>query len=162
MLSGLVVMAGCLEYTTVRVDRVPAGESVRVEVSPEAVDRLRMEEEGEPLRSGRRITGEWLGVDAGSVTLAVRVPTGSDQFNPGTVMFRRVAVGIDDILAVQVKRVNRTRTALTALGVGAVLAAAIWPYMSGEFGGTTKPTPASPLRSGATLRVRPVPFGGGP
>jgi hypothetical protein len=85
--------------------------------------------------SGRRVEGDLVNADAARFLVAVRVwSTGAGAANQ---LEQRVAVPTQDVVSLQVKTLDRQRTAYVAIGATAVLVAFIAHYVRGTFGGTT-------------------------
>lgn len=146
--------AGCYRYEPARVGTVAPGTAVRLHVSDEASRRL------EPLAGPA--TGEFSGelLEWGEdVVLAVDVPAARGM--PDRRLRQRLVVRSDEVVAVEVREKDGTRTALLVGGVVAVVAAAAIAALSGVFGGSTDvPGPEVPEGSLVPAWLVPVPLPG--
>jgi hypothetical protein len=92
--------------------------------------------------SGRGIEGDLVYADADQFLVGVRVwSTGAGASNQ---LEQRIAVPVRDVVNLQIKTLDRQRTAYVVVGVGAVLVTLIAHYIRGTFGGTT----TGPVTSG--------------
>ena len=136
LLAFVLPLVACFEYTAVPVTSPPAvGHHVRMELTPDGFARL-IEALGSDIpHSGRGIDGDLVQVKADQFLVGVRVfSTGAGEANQ---LEQRIAVPVRDVVSLQVKTLDRQRTAYVAVGVGAALVALVAHYVRGTFGGTT-------------------------
>ncbi len=109
--------SACFTYTEVGIESVTPGQSVRVRVYEQAVDRL-------PAELERRTQVEGTVVDRESSRLNLLPELGSPVTEP-------VSLAIGDIETVSRRELNRTRTWL-AVAVGAALGTGLLLSIEGE------------------------------
>ena len=111
----IVLVLACYRYVPASLDVVPSGSAVRATLSTEAQLALR-----DSLGLQRpTVQGTLVERDGDHLLLAVR--TDAAEWRPGApALYQRIAVTPRDVLEVEVKRLQRGRTA----GLLAVLAAA--------------------------------------
>ena len=130
--------AGCFEYAHVPLDPMPVGHSVRALLSDSGFARLALASDGELPSLSRAIEGDLVRADSDSISLAVRVWSGGagadNQLEQLLVIARR------DVLEIEVKQLDRQKTAIVGAIAGAALAAFVVHELSGHFGGTTTGT----------------------
>lgn len=132
MLAAL--LAGCHRYEPARIGAVPEGAAVRVHLTQEGARSL--EEAG--VTAGSDVSGtllEW----GDPVVLSVEVPAAEGMLDRG--LRQRVMVAPDQIVGVEVRERDRTRTAILVGGIVAVVATAAISALSGVFGGSDDPVP---------------------
>lgn len=134
-LGTVVYAAGCYSFVPVDPADTPRDAEVRTHVERGAAQQLA------PLvRPGRRdITGRLLQWDGESLVLEVaeRAMDGSAQ----RVFTQTIDLNADEIVAVEVKRLDRWRTAGAAALIGAAIAGAVLEIFSGEDTGGSRPPP---------------------
>jgi hypothetical protein len=144
-----VPMSGCYRYVAARAGAVPAGTEVRLHLSQEAATRV------EPvIGTGLQQVDGTLEQWATEVVLGVRVPTAEGAVDRG--LRNRVVFTPAEVIAIEVREKDRAKTylltgALTAVGVGAVIAA-----ISGVFGGSQNTDP--PVEEDSRVPVFRVPW----
>jgi hypothetical protein len=136
LLAFVLPSVACFEYTAVPVTSPPAvGHRVRMELTPDGFARLTGALGSDVPRSGRGIEGDLVQASADQFLVAVRVfSAGAGEVNQ---LEQRVAVPVLDVVNLQVKTLDRQRTAYVAVGVGAAIVALVAHYVRGTFGGTT-------------------------
>jgi hypothetical protein len=138
LLPALAVLLpiACFQYAAVPVTSPPAaGHHVRMELTADGISRIAETLGSDVPLSGRRVEGDLVNADAARFLVAVRVwSTGAGAANQ---LEQRVAVPTQDVVSLQVKTLDRQRTAYVAIGAAAVLVAFIAHYVRGTFGGTT-------------------------
>ena len=136
LLAFVLPSVACFEYTAVPVTAPPAvGHHVRIDLTPTGFDHLAETLGRDFPHSGRRIDGDLVQANADQFVVAVRVcSTGAGEANQ---LEQRIAVPVRDVVNLQVKTLDRQRTAYVAVGVGAAIVTLVAHYVRGTFGGTT-------------------------
>lgn len=136
LLAVVLPSAACFEYTSVPVTSPPTvGHHVRIELTPEGFARLNEVLGSDVPHSGRGIDGDLVQANADQFLVAVRV--WSRDAGEANQLEQRIAVPVRDVINVQVKSLDKQRSALVAVGMGAALVTLIAHYVRGTFGGTT-------------------------
>ena len=143
-------IAGCYSYRPARWQTLPAGTEVRGLLSTEA--RVGLEE-----RLHRRfdqIDGTVVERNGDSVLVDVRWLSTTD----GRPLYQRVVLAEQDVLRVDVKRLDKLRTIALVAGVVTIALASVatgfWST-GGDDGGGGGPNEAPPVRPWATPPARP-------
>jgi hypothetical protein len=134
-LSLLVVTAACFEYTTVRPELAQVGRPVRVHLTEPGFSRLSAEAAGALPHLGRVIEGDLVEATGQQMLVAVRV--GWDPSVEGDRLQQRLAIPIADIWQVEVRQLNKTKTALIVAGATVAVGSIIVSTIHGQYGGTT-------------------------
>ena len=121
MLS-LPLVSACFTYTEVGIESVAPGESVRVQLDEQAIDRI-------PAELERRTQIEGTVVDLQSSRLNLLPELGSPVTAP-------VSLAVSDIQTVARRELSQSRTWL-AVGVGSALGVGLLLRIEGEPGATT-------------------------
>lgn len=134
--AGICALSGCYSYVPVDLEAVRPGEDVRVTITREAAERM------EPALPGDRTTLEGEVVQAEPGSLWVSVATGRRQSG---FQFERMGQTVifdwDETLEVELRTLEKQRTA-TAIGAAVVAVGAItWTALSGKTGGKSGPGP---------------------
>lgn len=124
-LAGIIVIGlcstSCYSYSRTELSTVPNGSTVRARISTEQAQRI------EPLlgREDVRVLDGVL-IQAAQDTILLEVPAATRTVTGGgiQVLHQRVSVARAGILDVELKKLNRGRTALITVGGGALLIAA--------------------------------------
>ena len=145
----LLAVTGCARWVPVSLGTAPTGSDVRLRLSEEGAQRL------EDL-TGRRaveVTGELLQWQP-EVLLSTALTNAGTGIDPG--LRQRLVVDPDDVLSIDVREVDRTRTGLLAGGVVAVAASAIaWAVVNIIQGSEGAPsTPPADVPSEPFVRLR--------
>lgn len=114
----LLAVAGCARWVPAPLGTVPPGTDVRLRLSEEGADHL------EEL-TGRRaveVTGELVQWEP-QVLVSTALATAGARVDPG--LRQRLVVDPNDVLGIDVREVDRTRTGFLVGGVVAVAASAI-------------------------------------
>jgi len=136
LLAFVLPSVACFEYTTVPVTAPPVvGHHVRIELTPEGFARLSDVMGRDVPHSGRGIDGTLVQTSADQFLVAVRV--WSANAGEANQLEQRIAIPVRDVINLQVKTLDKQRTAFVAVGVGAALVTLIAHYVRGTFGGTT-------------------------
>ena len=132
-----ILLAACFHYTPVKIDSVPTGKELRVNLTETGYAHLRdsIRDQFPQLRS--RLEGSLISLDDQRMMLGVAIPTE----DPGRGLQQRIAIPRSDILGVERKTLDRRKTGIIAAGAGIALAILTYHLISGEFGGTTHPIP---------------------
>jgi len=138
-LSVFVWAFGCYTYMPATTEAVPVGVRVRALMSTEAEVRL-----GDSLGLERgALRGTLLERDSSRWLIQVQMATGARAFG-AQPLYQRIAVSPQDVLRVEVRRMNGVRTGVLA----AVLAGAAAIVLVQGFGllrpGTPEPPPGGP------------------
>ena len=136
LLAFVLPSAACFEYAAMPVTSPLAiGHHVRMELTPDGFARLIEALGNDVPHSGRGIDGDLVQANADQFLVAVRVfSAGAGEANQ---LEQRIAVPVRDVVSLQVKTLDRQRTAYVAVGVGVALVALVARYVRGTFGGTT-------------------------
>lgn len=131
------LLAGCYTYTPVRLETVTPPMRVRAHLSPEGTARVA------PVVGARTQLDGRL-VEATPEGFFVEVPSAVIQDGMRTeTLTQKLLIPREDLLSLQRRQLDRTRTYIFA-GVSAVAAAAlIYDALSGESGGTVGGVPTS-------------------
>jgi hypothetical protein len=143
-----VLSAGCYRYVPARLGAVPEGTSVRLHVSPEGASRV------EPVIG--TAAAELVGVLerwSNEVVIAVRVPAGAGVVDRG--LENRIVLMPAEVVAIEVRERDRTRTTLLTAGGVALVGGAAVAALSGVFGGSSNNDP--PVEEDARVPVS-IPF----
>lgn len=132
VLSAAILAAlasGCYRYSDVTADALRPGARVRARISAAEAQQL-----SQQLGSERRVLeGEVVAADASAVTMAIR--SDLEPSSTTSLLRQRVAIAPSAILELQVRELDRARTAgVVAAGVAAVAVAAL-AIEGGVFGG---------------------------
>jgi hypothetical protein len=128
--------AGCFHYAYVPVAQAPVGGDVRVHVSEPGFARLNESRRDDvPLRSPT-IEGRLVSATARELLVSVSVPAPINAA-PAVELHQRVMIPVADVLQVERRELDRTKTTLLGVGTAAIVAAIIVRSVSGTFGGTT-------------------------
>ena len=150
LMALVMVVSGCARWVPARVGEVPVGTDVRLRLSDEGAAELgeltgthRSEVSGQLLRWGSEVM----------VSAALRT-AGAGANSSG--LRQRFVVDEDDILGVDVRELDRTRTGLFVGGVAVVAGSAIvWVVSQLAGGGTAAPSdPPPPGPSEPFVRIR--------
>lgn len=126
----------CYSYTPVNLDSVAPGQSVRARVTGQALDRVR-----DQLGSDSRVVeGEVVVADNGSLLLGVTAATRQVGFHFESLN-QRITLHDRDVLELERKELDRTRTYVVAAGAGVAVGAILFAMLSDEAGGGTKQPP---------------------
>jgi hypothetical protein len=133
--AAFAALAGCYHYAATPIDQLQVGMQVRAQLSGTAVQRLR--EGPEPLGSlldGFTVTGHVLQADPEALVLSVPRTVFEGDYR-AHVLTQNLLLARAEVLGTEVKRLDRTRTTLLALGAGIVAFAIIQQSRRGA--GTT-------------------------
>lgn len=150
----LITSVGCYRYQPVRPDEVAVGATVRLRLAETAAERLREALNDPDL--DRTLDGEVVGQDAGSLLLSVERQVRSMGYT-AKVLAQRVDVPRGDILGLELKELDRTRTGVIG---GAVLAAGFYLIIKALKGESLQPgEPGSPPTTESIVPARfRIPF----
>lgn len=142
LLSLLLATTGCFHYTPVPLSRLPEGGEVRVRLSERGATRLGGGEGNQLAHLDRTVEGDLVRVNGEILMVAVPVAARhAAPFARSPAMYRRVAIPLEDVLAVELRELDRKKTGIVLAGAGAAVFAFVLYHFGGEFGGTTKPPP---------------------
>lgn len=141
---------GCYEHVAASTAIGPAGTEVRVLLSDSGYARIAREVLHDVPTLKRSVTGELVQANEREVLLAVRVWT--NERDPGNALSQRIGIPRADILQLEVKQVDRRKTAVLAVAITLGVTAFVVSLLSGQFGGST--VGSGP--SGGELRDSPV------
>ena len=126
----VLILGGCHSYVPVRAGTAPIASTVRVHLTPEGVERI-----GAAYGSALgTIEGE---LESWGENVVVTIPV---QASPGMLdrgLVNRIVIQQADVMAVEVRESDPTRTAVASIGLGAVVALTAIAVFGGVFGGTT-------------------------
>ena len=127
-----LMLAGCHRYVPARIGAVPAGTDVRVHVTPDAAERI-ADAYGTADLEGR--LESW----SDEVVVTIPVPAAPGMLDRG--LRNRVIIPAADVLAVEVRERDPTRSAILAGGIGVLVIGAAIAAFTGVFGGTRNTDP---------------------
>jgi hypothetical protein len=137
----VLLAAGCYAYVPVEIDQLRPDHDVRARISAEHAREL------DPvlMRDARVVEGRVVEIDQ---DLLIQVPVVS-EFRGTAVqtLSQRVRVPFNEIGAVELRSLDRTRTGLLVGGGLAVTLALLVHALTGEGGGDTRPTPPPPAEA---------------
>ena len=145
----LLAIAGCARWVPTPLGTVPPGSDVRLRLSEDGAERL-----AESTGSRRvEVTGELIQWEP-QVLLSTVLATAGMGVDPG--LRQRLVVDPDEVLAIDVREVDRTRTGLLAGSVVAVAGSAIaWAVVNIIRGSEGAPaTPPTDAPSEPFVRLR--------
>ncbi len=151
LLMALVIMAsGCARWVPARLGEVPVGTDVRLRLSEAGAARM----EELTGASQTEVSGQLLRWDEEVMVSAALRNAGAGANASG--LRQRFVVERDNIVAVDVRELDRTRTGLFVGGVAVVAGSAIvWVVSQLSGGGTAAPTdPPAPGPSEPFARIR--------
>jgi hypothetical protein len=135
----VILTAGCYRYEYVPLASAPVGEEVRVHLSEQGFARLIDGQRDEAAVTSPRLDGR-LELSADNlVVLTVTLP--SDPGNSRVDLRQRLLIPAGDVLQVERRQLDKTKTAIVAVGTTALVAALVVRSVSGTFGGSTKEPP---------------------
>lgn len=143
--------AGCYSYVPTRLETLPPGSSVRMEITGVAVDRLRpMRFTASPNVEGIMVQrdGDRLEVDALIRTV--------DAVGITAIHTQRLTLDQDEVRAVSFRRLDTLKTGIAVGGVGVALGGTLYILFRGSLGSTTDYQP--PVDFAPALRFR-IPLG---
>lgn len=123
-----VLIGGCYRYVPARVGGVSEGTEVRLHVSSEGARRI----EAVMGRESREVAGvleRW----AEDVVISVRVPASEGVTD--RALRNRIVLSPAEVVAIDVRERDRTRTAVLTAGITGVVGGALIAAFSGVFGG---------------------------
>ncbi|MDZ7779195.1 MAG: hypothetical protein U5R14_04545 [Gemmatimonadota bacterium] len=141
-----LLLVGCHRYVPTRLGSVPSGAEVRLQLSDEGTRRL----EALSGSDAEEVEGRLLSW-ADEVILSVPLPSVPRMVDRD--LRRRIVVASDDVVGIQVREWDRTRTALLVGGVATVVTTALVAALSGSFGGTGGPDRPPMEEEGSLLPV---------
>lgn len=149
MMALVILVSGCARWVPARIGEVPVGSDVRLRLSEEGVREL------EELTGTRRseVFGELLQWDQ-EVMVSAALATGGVGA-AGSNLRQRFVMDEENIVGVDIRELDRTRTGLFAGGIAVVGGAAIvWIVSQLTGGGTAAPTqPPNPGPSEPFVRI---------
>ncbi|MBI4539215.1 MAG: hypothetical protein HY704_06890 [Gemmatimonadetes bacterium] len=146
-----ILLAGCYRYVPARMGGVPPGTAVRVHLTEEGARRL----EELTGRERRQVSGELLGWGE-QVLISAAVPAADGMVDRG--LRQRIIVARDEVVAVEVRELDRVRTVVLVAGVAAGATAAIVGAFTGGGGEGSRPEPPDGPGEGIRVPVSVRPF----
>jgi hypothetical protein len=123
----LVPLMACYRYTPVRSSELPMGVHVRAHLSAEGRENL----EFVPRRNPRSVEGEVVRLEGGTFFLEVRMPV-DPQRPVDRPLAQTITLAPEDIVAIELKEPDRTRTAALIGGVGVAFGLVALMILSGK------------------------------
>ena len=150
LMALVILVSGCARWVPARVGDVPLGTDVRLRLSDEGAAQL------EDLTGTRRseVSGQLLQWD-GEVMVSAALQAAGAGANSSSLR-QRFVVDQEDILGVDIRELDRTRTGLFVGGVAVVAGSAIvWVVSQLAGGGTaaTNPPPNAPSEPFVRIRI---------
>ena len=147
----VILVCGCARWVPARIGEVPVGTDVRLRLSEEGADQL------EELTGGRQsqVSGQLLEWGSEVMVSAALRAAGAGANSSG--LRQRFVVDEEDIVGVDIRELDRTRTGIF-LGVVAAVAgsAIVWvvsELVGGGTAGPTDPPPPGPSEPFVRLRI---------
>lgn len=137
ILALALLLSACHRYVPARLGEVPAGTEVRVHLTQDGARRVEASYGG----SAEQLSGELHSWES-EVVIAVLVPAAPGLLDRG--LTNRIVLPQRDIVAIDVREPDRTRSILLGAGIAALAAGAAIAAFSGVFGGTTNSDPPLP------------------
>jgi hypothetical protein len=135
-IAALALMCtGCFEYAYLPLAQAPVGAMVRLQLSEAGRTHLAAELSSGPSVVGRTIEGTLLQADEQRLVIAVRL--GSGGVGEATEIEQHVVIPAADILQVEHKQLDRTKSGMAAAAVGVGFVVFVARALNGTFGGTT-------------------------
>ncbi|MCY3704241.1 MAG: hypothetical protein OXH08_01885 [Gammaproteobacteria bacterium] len=150
LMALVILVSGCARWVPARVGDVPVGTDVRLRLSDEGAAQL------EELTGTRRseVAGQLLQWDSEVMVSAALQAAGAGANSSS--LRQRFVVDQEDILGVDIRELDRTRTGLFVGGVAVVAGSAIvWVVSQLAGGGTaaTNPPPSGPSEPFVRIRI---------
>lgn len=133
----LLPLAGCYSHAVTSLDAVSPGQQVRITVTPASRAQI------SPLVGSERPTleGELAEItDDGAFYMTVPSGVRQEGFSFET-LYQKLRFAQEDVVAIETRRINRSRTALLLGGMGVVVTAVILDTFTGRSGGNTEQSP---------------------
>ena len=150
VLALVIMVSGCARWIPARVGEVPLGTDVRLRLSDDGAAQL------EELTGTRQseVSGQLLQWDGEVMVSAALQAAGAGANSSG--LRQRFVVDEDDIVGVDIRELDRTRTGIFVGSVAVVAGSAIvWVVSQLTGGGTAAPTdPPDPGPSEPFVRIR--------
>lgn len=149
LMALVILVSGCARWVPARVGDVPLGTDVRLRLSDEGAAQL------EDLTGTRRseVSGQLLQWDSEVMVSAALQAAGAGANSSS--LRQRFVVDQEDILGVDIRELDRTRTGLFVGGVAVVAGSAIvWVVSQLAGGGTTATNPPPNAPSEPFVRIR--------
>lgn len=146
-----VLLSGCYRYTPARMGSVPAGTEVRLQLSDEGARRM------ETFTGSRRarVSGELIQWTE-DVVVSVGVPASEGMVDRD--LRQRIVVAEDEVVGVEVRERDRTRTAVLVGGAVTLVTTALITAFSGEFGRSGGDEPPPTHEEGVVIPAWPGVF----
>ncbi len=127
-----IVSTGCVSYIPTELETVAAGADVRVYLTPERMAELRaVDELGLPQEAASTLLNGTL-VRRGGAGLGLRIPIASREIGfLRSPILRELNISPSDILRIQLRELDRGRSALAIAGSAGLLAALLVAMLSG-------------------------------
>lgn len=139
VLSGSAVLLGCYQYVPGSLDTVPIGARVRAQLSSEAELLLR-----DSLRiDARVVNGTLVDREQQRLLLQVRAASGARTFGDQS-LYQRIAVTPQDVLRLEIRKVNGVKTGALAVALAGMAALLIIEITGHNRPGTPEPPPGPP------------------
>ncbi len=150
LMALVILVSGCARWVPARVGDVPIGTDIRLRLSDEGAAQL------EELTGTRRseVSGQLLQWDSEVMVSAALQAAGAGANSSS--LRQRFVVDQEDILGVDIRELDRTRTGLFVGGVAVVAGSAIvWVVSQLVGGGTaaTNPPPNAPSEPFVRIRI---------
>jgi hypothetical protein len=136
-LIGVLVLSGCYAYFPQRPGAVPLGADVRLQLSRDGVERI-----GAAYGSATGVLEGRLERWADEVEITIPVQAAPGMLDRG--LRNRIVVRQTDILAVELRQRDQTKTVALSLALGGAAAVTAIALFGGVFGGTPPPNEQLP------------------
>lgn len=151
----------CYKYTNIRTDEVPVGAPVRVQLSDDGEQRIRdvVGLAGMGF-NGRQLRGHVLRAEQDGVLLSV--PWAARQnasWDDSQNIEQRIRVRHEEIRVIEMREIQRTKTAVIAASGATAVAFLIVRMLGGKKGGTVVTTSPGPDEMIATVVLLTLPLG---
>ncbi|MQA89913.1 MAG: hypothetical protein GEU90_06735 [Gemmatimonas sp.] len=135
----VLAMTGCYQYAPIRPSDTPPGVRVRAWITPEQAETMRLREVLPA--SDERVEGSVVSASSSAVELLVPVASPEEGIAGPAGPRQRLVIPVEGIVQLEVRSLNRRRTALLVLTGAALFVGILWTQGSGWFGGSTEPVP---------------------
>jgi len=134
----MVSLGGCYKYAYEPLAQAPVGGDVRVHLSQQGFTRL-LESRRDFTPTSPTIDGKLAANGPGEIALTISLPP--NPTTPGLELRQSVMIPATDVLQVERRQLDRTKTTIAGVGAGALVAGLVVYSVRGKFGGTTTETP---------------------
>lgn len=140
LLSALLLpLVGCYSHAVTSLDAVSPGQHVRVTVTPAAGEQISQLVGYEE----RTLEGELAEITDGAFYMTIPSGVRQEGFRFET-LHQKLRFTQEDVVMIERRQLDRTRTALLVAGVGVAVTAVVLDSFRGKSGGDTRQPPGEP------------------